>query len=814
MAKQSLARLALGLSITLFLVGNAHLVHAQTPPGMLSHSAGLRTSDPVVNRNERAPKANLRRPPSPADEKRQAIGQAITEGNAARASHKYQAAVAAYERVVNVLDPKDARAHFGLGNVYTDLACLDSAIASYRTALSLKKDYRDAIYALGNALANKQRYDEAESQFQELLKSKKTDPAGIMGLGFVSWKRKKYDEAIKQLNLVTNDPTVKRADRAAALVALGDINREREKWDEAKAAYNDAIKLATPNEFSRWVFIQSYLGLAQSELFPALSNFSRVTIDERSIQDRERTIRAAKQAENYVRRAVYDFKFDHPNSYLFWAFSLEYQFRFRDAESKFNEYLEKVNELENQLPSLAKTRTCDYGFVTLRANYYRFMGHLHQQERFLSSDPQKIAELDNKAIQNFLHVIRLKSDDPGAYSTLADIYFLQGKYAEAIEHYENALSRETDESKKANYYHGRGFAYSRTGRLSEAIDDLNRAMRLKPADPAPYWTLSSVYAQQGKWDEAVSIGQQGMEREKPPTAHSYQFWASTHFQAARRTGKDAYYEEAIKLANTAIQISPTYASAYLLLGNIYKFYPGGGNFEEAAKNYELAAKHDPRNPLIFYGLGDLYLLLKNENAAIKTFKDAIALKPDFANAYWALGHAYHRRGDDLEAIKQFENAIKQDGKHLNAFIDLADVYDKQKRHEEAIRWLRKAIEEFPTNYLPYKELARIYTHAKNSGEAIRYYERAIGLLKGDQVWFGEILKCRVLRLQAQYSESISCAQKVKMPASGDPAQIPYEIGLTHVASGNKEAALKQYEELKKKQSSLAEDLLRMINDMK
>ena len=55
-----------------------------------------------------------------------------------------------------------------------------------------------------------------------------------------------------------------------------------------------------------------------------------------------------------------------------------------------------------------------------------------------------------------------------------------------------------------------------------------------------------------------------------------------------------------------------------------------------------------------------------------------------------------------------------------------------------------------------------------------------------------------------------CLESVKMPGSADPAQIPYDLGLTYVASGNKQAARARYEELKRLKSSLAEDLLTQI----
>ena len=81
-----------------------------------------------------------------------------------------------------------------------------------------------------------------------------------------------------------------------------------------------------------------------------------------------------------------------------------------------------------------------------------------------------------------------------------------------------------------------------------------------------------------------------MSHTKPPTAHSYFFYASLFVRRGRSKGSDADYEKAIQLANQAISINSAYPSAYLLLANVYKNYKGGAKADEAIANYELAAK--------------------------------------------------------------------------------------------------------------------------------------------------------------------------------------------------------------------------------
>jgi tetratricopeptide (TPR) repeat protein len=792
----------------------AQSVRAQEVRGSVYPEASFRAADPVVEAKYlRAPKA--RRRLSPEDKNGRKLALEITEGNQARRNSEYQRAVEAYERAA-LLDKKDPRPHHGLGNVYLDLSCADSAIAEFRAALLLKSNYRDALFGLASALVTKQRYDEAEAQYQQVLKLKKDDTGGRVGLAFVLWKRKKYDEAIERLKQITVTSSTKNDDRAAVYLILGDIYREQAKWDDARENYKQALALNSAHGAAdNYTSVNAAIGLGLTRLLPAMDRFGSFANDERPTEERAQVISAAREAEEYFRRAIFEFKHNHPSGYLLWALALEFQLQFRDAENKFSAYLKAVEKLEADLPTIAKTKTCDYGFGQLKANYYRFQALSYQQERFLTSDHHRIVELDQKTIECLQQVIRLKGDDAFPYSALAGLYALQKKYAAAIEQYDHALSREMDEKKKASYYSGRGNAYAYIGRIKDAIDDLNRAIRIKPDDPLAYWNLSSLHEQQGNWDEAIAVANKALEHQSPPPAHSYFFHANIHFRRWRRQGNQADFEMAVKQVKQAISIQPAYASAYLLLGSLYKLHPDSAKSEEALVNYELAAKYDPKNAAIHYGLGDFYYAIKkNDNAAIQSLKTAVALKPDHADSYWLMGKAYFRKGDDAEAVKQFQNAIKHDPKQLDAYIELAGVYDRQKNFEEALKWLLKATEEFPTDYLPYKEAARVYSQHQKNDEAIRYYEKAIDLVDADLAWFGEVMKCRVTRLRAKYTESIACLQGIKLPSSADPAQIPYDLGLTHVASGNKQAAQAQYEELKRLKSSLAEDLLKQINEMK
>lgn len=741
--------------------------------------------------------------------KRQEIEQAIVDGNEARDKGQYEQAVASYEKITKELDPKDGRAHYGLGNVYSDLMCTDSAIGEYREALRLSRgSFHDGLIALGYAYANKERYDEAEQQFRKVLSTLPDDPAANIGLATVSAKRKNYAEAIGQLNRSINKRSIEDKDRAAAHLTLGDIYVEQRKWQDAAAEYHKSMNL-NPEVAT------VYMKLGQTELLPAMEQFGTVTIQELRIEDRQRLSTSAKKATKYFRQAIYEHGYNHPYSYVMLAVALEYQFSFREAESNLNTYLAKVKELENQLTSIARTKTCDYGFATLYATGYRFLALLYGQEGLLETDDRKVLELRDKEIESFRQVIRLKEDHPDPYSGLGRIYYVQGKYREAIEQYEKALSRETNEVKKADDYSSLAMAYLDLGNASEALDYLQRAIKIKPDASIYYMQLSSLYQRQGNYDEAILNLQEAMKYEREPTAHSHYFLALVYRLRAREKGTEADEEEAIRLANQAIKINHSYASVYLLLGQIYKTYKGGTMVAESLANYDLALKYDPKNPVIYRGLGSLYFeVLHNDDAAISSLKKAIELQSGYCEAHVELAHVYQHKRDDVEAIKQLQDAIRSNENCRDAYFVLIGIYKKQKAYDVANRYANKLLEMAPRKSYPYKELAKIYEAQQKNEDAIAYYQQAISFLTPDDDFGKQLYLCRIERLRRHYAEAIDCFQKLKPPSSEDPGQQAYDIGLTYVASKDKTAALAQYEKLKQMKSTLAEELLSQINDLK
>lgn len=173
--------------------------------------------------------------------------KSIEEGNAERDRRSYIKAEAAYLRAQS-LQGKDARAIYGLGNLYSDQQRWEEAERAYRTALEIEPTATESYIALSYVLTQPiigvnlaDRYTEAEKLARKALE---LDPKNAFA----------YDQLGVALELggkisVETQTNYRRAielepNFALAYAHLGRLLMKTGMIDESNIAYSQSIKLA------------------------------------------------------------------------------------------------------------------------------------------------------------------------------------------------------------------------------------------------------------------------------------------------------------------------------------------------------------------------------------------------------------------------------------------------------------------------------------------------------------------------------------------------------------------------------------------
>lgn len=87
-------------------------------------------------------------------------------------------------------------------------------------------------------------------------------------------------------------------------------------------------------------------------------------------------------------------------------------------------------------------------------------------------------------------------------------------------------------------------------------------------------------------------------------------------------------------------------------------------FQRALKEAE---KEDPENvAMIHNGLGYAYFAQEQFDIAIRNYKEALKLKPDYVTAINNLGHAYEKKKLTAQALQTYEEALKYEPNNLTS----------------------------------------------------------------------------------------------------------------------------------------------------
>lgn len=220
--------------------------HAQETGGELGGGAGIfRPKNPEAKRSSgpaRPAPARL----SPA-EREARFQDAIADGNDARDARRFSVAEANYRKAL-VLKPRDARAHYGIGNVFVDQQRWDDAEKSYRGAHEITPNNPEVLIALSFALvqprtgaSNAKRFSDAEYFAR---RATQLDPANAVAfdrLGVAMTARGIYNSDAEAAfrRAVELDPGL-----VVAQVHLAGVLRRMKRWDEAEPIYRSAIEQA------------------------------------------------------------------------------------------------------------------------------------------------------------------------------------------------------------------------------------------------------------------------------------------------------------------------------------------------------------------------------------------------------------------------------------------------------------------------------------------------------------------------------------------------------------------------------------------
>lgn len=156
----------------------------------------------------------------------------------------------------------------------------------------------------------------------------------------------------------------------------------------------------------------------------------------------------------------------------------------------------------------------------------------------------------------------------------------------------------------------------------------------------------------------------------------------------------------------------------IIAGSIGVAYMGLERYEEAKSFLDKAVKDNRATPIVMTMYGFYYWVKKDYSKATEMHKKALAMNPNWAEAYLGLAAVATALNEPHQAILYYEQALtRMPAGMLQHRLALVDILESLESYESLIYHLLKAVEYHPDHYPLYEKLAHAY-------ERKGYYHKA------------------------------------------------------------------------------------------
>ena len=198
---------------------------------------------------------------------------------------------------------------------------------------------------------------------------------------------------------------------------------------------------------------------------------------------------------------------------------------------------------------------------------------------------------------------------------------------------------------------------------------------------------------------------------------------------------------------------------------------------------------DRLSPQAWCAVGNSFSLQRDHDNAIRCFKRATQLEPQFAYAFTLQGHEHVSNEEYDKATSSFRAAIAAEKRHYNAWYGLGRVYERQGKYDVAEHHYRVAADINPTNTILICNVGMVLERLNRPQAALDSYVRCCEL--NPRYSLARFKKARVLMVlgapERALPELLVCKDMVP-----DEANVHFLLGRAYKTLRQKANAIKHF----------------------
>lgn len=316
----------------------------------------------------------------------------------------------------------------------------------------------------------------------------------------------------------------------------------------------------------------------------------------------------------------------------------------------------------------------------------------------------------------------VSASQPDRAEPYAHLGFLEARqehYSQAIPLYRKALALEPSmPGLKMNL----GLALFKAGDLKEAVRIFNALLKTEPASSPEARRLQTLIGMSdyGLQQYAAAIPLLKQATADDPQNLPFRLILAHSCLAAKQ------YQCVLDTYHEILNLNAESAEADMLAGEALDEMQ---NHAGAIQQFRAAAKADPKEPNVHFGLGYLLWTQRQYADAAQEFEAELENVPDHVQATVYLADSNIRAGHGDLALPLLHKAIRLKPDFEMAHLDLGIVYADSGRREDAMRELKLAAKLSPDDVAVHWRLAQLYRAMGRKSDAMAEFEKTKTLTK-------------------------------------------------------------------------------------
>lgn len=392
------------------------------------------------------------------------------------------------------------------------------------------------------------------------------------------------------------------------------------------------------------------------------------------------------------------------------------------AGSKFKKALVAVNSAIEQFPFSTE-------LLTIKA---QVLSHLKQYDEAL-----QLLEIAKNLHPNDLEI----------YLSIGSVHSLEGKHADAIAVYEEALAF-AEEDERDELFYNIGLAHQSMEDYNKAIEFYKKSIEVNLTHEGSLYELAFCLDVVGELENSLTYYKKFIDEDP--------YSAAAWYNLGIVCNKLERFEEAIEAYGYALAIDENFASAHFNMGNSFmnleKFhealeefkktievegpspevyccigaaYENLNQYELGLKYYQKATKLDSLYDEAVFGAGSCLEKQEKWYQALHFFNKAIKINNDNSDYWKAAAHAEYKIGNIISSISAYEEASLLGPTDKEIWLNWSFIYYEQGEHEKAAEVLLQGMEEIPHESEFFYRMTAYLIEAGKFKEAMHYLEHGL-----------------------------------------------------------------------------------------